>query len=252
MSAAAALRCGVGLMRLAAPRSVIAAMCARYPEPMYLPMQTDEKGFALSANGDMLLEEMAKSTAVLIGCGLGETEETKALVTRILQEATCPVILDADGINCVTGCIDIIKEVKVPLILTPHPAEMARLLHCTVAAVQSDRMEQAGSFAREHGVTLVLKGAGTIVATPEGAFVNSTGNSGMSKGGSGDVLAGMLASLVAQGIPPTNAACMAVFLHGKAGDCAAEHLSEQAMLPTDLIGELPGLFLKLEQRRHSD
>ena len=113
-------------------------------------------------------------------------------------------------------------------------------------------MEQAGSFARQYGVTLVLKGAGTIIATPEGAFVNSTGNSGMSKGGSGDVLAGMLASLIAQGIPPANAACLAVFLHGKAGDCAAERLSEQAMLPTDLIGELPGLFLRLERRRRGE
>ena len=252
MSGGAALRCGVGLMRVAAPRTVIAAMAARYPEPMYLPMETDEDGFVLSANADNLLEEAAKSTAVLIGCGLGQTEETKALVVRLLQEVTCPVILDADGINCVTGCIDMIREVKAPLILTPHPAEMARLLHCTVAAVQSARMEQAGSFARQYGVTLVLKGAGTIIATPEGAFVNSTGNSGMSKGGSGDVLAGMLASRIAQGIPPANAACLAVFLHGKAGDCAAERLSEQAMLPTDLIGELPGLFLRLERRRRGE
>ena len=109
MSGGAALRCGVGLMRVAAPRTVIAAMAARYPEPMYLPMETDEDGFVLSANADNLLEEAAKSTAVLIGCGLGQTEETKALVVRLLQEVTCPVILDADGINCVTGCIDMIR-----------------------------------------------------------------------------------------------------------------------------------------------
>ncbi len=249
MSTLGALRCGVGLLRLAAPASVGAALSASCYEPMYLLLPTDPAGFVLSEALPILLEQAAQSTAMLIGCGLGVTDETRRLVRELICNAPCPLILDADGINCIVGCIDIIRESKFGIVLTPHAGEMARLMGCTPAEVQENRMFCAQTFAKRCGVTVVLKGAGTIIASPDAVYVNETGNSGMSKGGSGDVLAGMLASFAAQGLSLADAAAFAVYLHGKAGDRAAAKFSEQAMLPTDLIAELPALFLQLEQEK---
>ena len=158
-----------------------------------------------------------------------------------------PVILDADGINIIAENINILDAAEAPVILTPHPGEMARLCGTTVKEIQAHRLEYAVSFARKHRVVLVLKGAGTIIAEPDGrAHLNLTGNAGMAKGGSGDVLAGMIASFAAQKIEPAKAAYGAVYLHGAAGDRCAKVFSKCAMLPTDLIGLLPKLFLEIE------
>ncbi len=250
LSAQAALRCGVGLLRIATAPAAIAAIAARYHEPMFQRLRTDSAGFASFDNYEAILASAKYSSAMLIGCGLGVTEDTKKLVRTLIRTAPCPIILDADGINCVAGSIDILKEAKAGLILTPHAAEMARLLSCSPGEVQENRMYCASKLAKECGVTVVLKGAGTIIATPERAYVNATGNPGMSKGGSGDVLAGMIASFVAQGLTLDHAANFSVYLHGKAGDCAAAKLSEQAMLPSDIIDELPALFLQLERHQN--
>jgi NAD(P)H-hydrate epimerase len=141
-----------------------------------------------------------------------------------------------------------LKTARVPVVLTPHPGEMARLIHSDARSVQSHRLRCARDFAREHGAVLVLKGSGTIVAAPDGrVFLNPTGNPGMAKGGSGDVLAGMIASFAAQGIDPVLAAVCGVYLHGLAGDRCAKRLSQRAMLPSDLVRELPALFSESEQ-----
>lgn len=246
MSARAAIRCGAGIVDVALPRSIYPIVASQVIEPVYTLLDTLPDGHLSPESADSLLNALSKASACLIGCGLGKSAAARETLKIIMENAEVPVVLDADGINIVSENIDRIKTVRAPLILTPHPGEMARLLKTDARDIQSRREQAAREFASGHGAILVLKGAGTLVASPEGRlYRNSTGNSGMARGGSGDVLAGMLASFLAQSADPFEAAAGAVFLHGLAGDYCAEKLSQQAMLPTDLIDELPGLFLKL-------
>ncbi len=244
----AAQRCGVGLAEAALPRSIYPIAAVQLPEAVFrlLPETADGK-VALSARA-ILRERADASSALLIGCGLGTGEEVRGVVADLLSSAGCPIILDADGINCVAGHIDIGKTRRAPLILTPHPGEMARLLGTTIDAVQGDRVETARRFAEAHDVIVVLKGNKTVIAAPgRSVMINMTGNPGMATAGSGDVLAGMIASFAAQGMEPYHAAMCGVYLHGLAGDRAAERLSQRGMLPSDMIKELCGLFSELEQ-----
>lgn len=246
MSTRAAVRCGAGLVELALPRSIYPVAAAQLCEPVFCLLETSPDGEPVPAARAALGKSIGKASAILIGCGLGKSAAAFDEVARVLRESLVPVVLDADGINLAAEHIDILKTARAPLILTPHPGEMARLLRTDASDVQARRSELALNFARMHGVILVLKGAGTLIASPNGDLVrNSTGNPGMAKGGSGDVLAGMIASFTAQGMEPFEAAVNGVYLHGLAGDCCAERLSRSAMLPTDLIEELPGLFLKI-------
>lgn len=239
--AEAALRCGAGLVRAALPSSVYPIVATRVPEAVFVPYDT-----AGVATAEALLTHRAD--AMVIGCGLGVSTQTAEMVAALTAEATCPVILDADGINLASRHI-VITETQAPLIVTPHPMEMARLLHCSVEDVQRDREQMAKAAAQQFHAVVVLKGHRTVVADPDGrVYINTTGNAGMAVGGSGDVLAGMIASLAAQGLSPWDAAKCGVYLHGLAGDRAAARLSQHAMLPTDMIGELGALFLQLEQQ----
>jgi hydroxyethylthiazole kinase-like uncharacterized protein yjeF len=148
-------------------------------------------------------------------------------------------VIDADGLNALVGFMDILKRAKASLILTPHPGEMGRLLGISSSDVQRDRISLASAFARKHRVTVVLKGAATVVATPHGwVFVNSTGNPGMASGGTGDALTGMIGSLLAQGYSASQAACLGVYLHGRAGDLAAAEKGEASMIAGDLIEKI--------------
>ncbi len=169
---------------------------------------------------------------------MGHNEDTEKIVCEILTNCKKPIILDADGINSIVPHIHLLKKAKAPVILTPHPGEMARLLGCTVAEVQQNRAEIALNFAKEHNVSLVLKGANTLISDGNILLVNRTGNAGMARGGSGDVLAGMIGSLAAQGINPFRAAVCGVYAHGLAGDRTAKRLSETTMLPTDMIEDI--------------
>lgn len=246
MSAGAAVRCGTGLVEVALPRSIYPIVASQLCEPVFCLLETSPDGDPVPSAQKALDRSLQKASAVLIGCGLGKSAASLDEVTRVLQNARVPVILDADGINLAAEHIDRLKTARAPLILTPHPGEMARLLHTDVKDVQTHRREFALNFARRHGVVLVLKGAGTLTASPDGKLVrNPTGNPGMAKGGSGDVLAGMIASFAAQGMEPFEAAVNGAYLHGLAGDCCAGKLSQSAMLPTDLIKMLPELFLKI-------
>ena len=186
---------------------------------------------------------------MLIGCGLGNTAATQELLRNVVNLVECPLIMDADGLNALASCIDIMQKQKPNWILTPHPGEMARLSGTTTVAVQANRPQCAAEFCKQFSGTLVLKGAGTIIQQGTTAIQNPTGNPGMSRGGSGDVLAGMIAAFAAQGLSPYDAACAGAYLHGLAGDFAAARYSEQAMLPQDLLHCLPEVFLKLEQER---
>ncbi|WP_326974544.1 NAD(P)H-hydrate dehydratase [Caproicibacter sp. BJN0012] len=246
MSTLSALRCGAGIVETALPRTIYPIVAALAPEAVFTLLEISSEGGMADRTPQEIRSALSRASACLAGCGLGKSPFARGAVSLLLRETRVPLVLDADGINLVSEHIDELKTARAPLILTPHPGEMARLLKTTVRGVQENREECARSFSREYGVILVLKGAGTLVASPEGRlYRNTTGNPGMAKGGSGDVLAGMIASFAAQGIEPFSAAAGAVYLHGLAGDRCAESLSQSAMLPTDLIGKLPELFLKL-------
>ncbi|CAB1244471.1 ADP-dependent (S)-NAD(P)H-hydrate dehydratase,NAD(P)H-hydrate epimerase [Ruminococcaceae bacterium BL-6] len=248
LSAAAALRCGAGLVNVALPKEIYPVAASYLPEPVYTLLETGRDGALTARSRKKLGDALLKATACLVGCGLGAGMEERALVRRLTGAVSVPLIVDADGINILARNIDILKTARVPVVLTPHPGEMARLIHSDARSVQSYRLRCARDFAREHGVVLVLKGSGTIVAAPDGrVFLNPTGNPGMAKGGSGDVLAGMIASFAAQGIDPVLAAVCGVYLHGLAGDRCAKRFSQRAMLPSDLVRELPALFSESEQ-----
>ncbi|MGN0620413.1 MAG: NAD(P)H-hydrate dehydratase [Porcipelethomonas sp.] len=247
MSAAAAARCGTGLITVSSVAENIPALSVNLPEIMYEPLISDENGFMKKESAESIIKASEKATAVLIGCGIGVTDGTRHLVKELIRKINCPIILDADGINCIQDSIDIIREKRSGIVITPHPAEMSRLTGKSVSEIQSDRLCCAREFSAEYGVITVLKGAGTIITNGDASFVNPTGNPGMGKGGSGDILSGMIASFAAQGIGLMEAAVLGVYLHGLAGDRAAGKLSMQSMLPTDMLNELPEIFKEMEK-----
>ena len=170
-------------------------------------------------------------------------------IIEVLFENEIPVVIDADGINAVATNINILSEKKGEVILTPHMGEFSRLTGMPVEEILADRLGAARDFAKKYGVALVLKGAGTVIALPDGrAYINHTGNNGMATGGSGDVLAGIAGAFLARGIPAGAAAVSAVYIHGLAGDIAAEKLGQDSMLPTDIVGFLHNAFLKIKNQ----
>lgn len=246
MAGKAALRCGIGLLKIAIPKSIYPVCATNILESVYYPLEETSNGVISSKNTDFLLEMCEKSSAVVIGCGLSVCDDTKNLVQSVITNCEKPLVIDADALNCICNKPEILKNLKAPAIITPHPGEMARLLHSTPKAVNSNRENTAIDFAKKFGVVTVLKGAGTIIASPDGeVYINHTGNSGMATGGSGDILSGIIGSLLAQGASPINAAAAGVFLHGTIGDLAAEKLGKISMLPTDMIDMIPTAYLKL-------
>lgn len=245
MCTQAALRCGAGLVTLATSKSLIATAFPHIMEAVTLPMRETESGQISESNLPDLLKRLQRSTACVIGPGLGNTTSTQLLVTQLLEESETPIILDADGINILSlnNNKEILKKRKCDVILTPHPGEMARLCGKSIEEIQKNREQTAYEFSKEYRVVLVLKGHETLVALPDGSiFQNTTGNPGMARGGSGDVLAGMIGSFAAQGIPLYQAAVLGVYLHGLAGDLCAEKYTEYGMTARDLIGMIPEAF----------
>lgn len=244
MAARAALRCGIGLLNLVVSKECYPIIAATIPEAIFTvtDFSTDE---STKESGEALFEALKKSTACVIGCGLGS--EASRYINTVLLFAHCPVVVDADGINYLAENPEELTKAKTDVILTPHPGEMSRLTGKTILQVQMDRLSVAKKFSREYQVYTVLKGSGSLVVSPEGDVrLNTTGNPGMARGGSGDVLAGMIGAFAAQGMHPADAATAGVFIHGKAGDICANKLSQTAMLPTDIIEVLPEVFKKIE------
>ncbi|OQW33755.1 MAG: bifunctional ADP-dependent (S)-NAD(P)H-hydrate dehydratase/NAD(P)H-hydrate epimerase [Nitrospira sp. SG-bin1] len=248
MTARAALRVGAGLVTVAIPASVNDILEAKLLEAMTVPMpETKARTFARTAL-DRLVAFMEARTAVALGPGLSTHHETVELVQALMKQIDRPTVLDADALNALTGRTALLASCKTPPIITPHPGEMARLeADATAQTVNNDRIGTATRFARERGIFVVLKGARTVIARPDGAVaICPTGNPGMATAGSGDVLTGMLVGLLAQGLPSWEAACAATYLHGASGDLAAAKKGQAGLVAGDIIEEIP-YALKLMQ-----
>ena len=235
LAAMGAARTGAGLIFVGVPKSVYSIVASKLVEPMVFPLP--DEGGKLSARAiPQILERLNNCDACLIGCGLGQSEGTFEVVKAVLSHANCTVVLDADGINVLSSHIDILRDAVCPLILTPHGGEYAR-----IGGDPRKGLDGAKALAKDLGITLVLKGHETLICG-SAVYVNSCGNPGMATGGSGDVLAGIIVSLLGQGLSPTKAAAAACWLHGTAGDLCAEEIGQAGMLPTDLIQRLPRLL----------
>lgn len=220
----AAYRTGTGLVKLYTAKEALNVLRTMMPEAIIKEIPNPE---------DVLSD---KHKALLMGCGCGRSHDE--IIIELLKASMVPTVLDADGINCIAGNIELYSSVSCPLIVTPHPGEMARLVGTTIDIINSNRISVAKSFAEKYGVITVLKGCSTVVSAPDGRlYVNQSGNSGLAKGGSGDVLAGIIASLCAQGVEPFNAAVLGVYIHGAAADSLAESKGVYAILPSELAEE---------------
>ncbi|MDH5509779.1 MAG: NAD(P)H-hydrate dehydratase [Nitrospinota bacterium] len=240
MAGQAALRIGAGLVTAAAPEKMAGVYETSVPEMMSLPLPQTPGGAIAEEAAEIFIKFTEGKTAALLGPGLRTDQSTARFIRKVLVGTKIPLVLDADGLNMIASDISVISERKAPTILTPHPGEMARLTGKSIADIQADRLGEAEALAKATGAVVVLKGAGTIIAGPEGPpRINLTGNHGLAKGGSGDVLAGMIAGLLAQGTASTAAAEAAVWLHGRCADIYAEDHDPRTMLPMEIIGLIP-------------
>ncbi len=243
---ASALRSGAGLVRVASPAEVQPTVASFEPSYMTYPLPCDAEGLIHFAPAEPILKRLiASADVVALGPGLGQSADICQLVHFVITATDKPLIIDADGLNALAGQLELLSQVSRTVILTPHPGEFARLKQITTAQVQADRAQQAAAFARAaQDLIVVLKGAGTVVTDGIRCYVNTTGNPGMATGGSGDVLTGVIAALLAQKVPGFEAAQMGVFLHGLAGDIARDHDGEIGMIAGDIVDALPDAFVQ--------
>lgn len=236
LAAMGALRSGAGLVYLAVPESIYAIEAVKVTEPVVLPLP-DEKGMLSEKAIPAIRELLPKMDAVLFGCGSGLGEGPRKVLELLVREFEKPLILDADGITLLSQNIDVLRGRTGPLILTPHDGEFQRL-----GPTEGERLSQTMEMARRLGAVILRKGYRTLITDGASCCENTTGNPGMAVGGSGDVLSGIIVSLLGQGLPPLEAAACGAWLHGAAGDLCAEEMGEYGMLPTDLLGKLPRLL----------
>ncbi len=243
MACEAALRMGAGLVTLAIPKSLNSIMEVKLTEVMTEPLpETPKQTLSLRAF-NAILRLCENKRAVIIGPGIGTYKETQSLVVKLIKTLDLPIILDADGLTSLAPQPKALIPMKRPLILTPHPGEMARLIGATPKEVQEDRMTVSRNFSQTHHVYLILKGHRTLIATPQGeVFINPTGNPGMASGGTGDVLTGMIGGLICQGFDILPSLRTSVYLHGLAGDKVAQELGEKSLVATDIIQKIPALL----------
>lgn len=240
LCATGALRVGAGLVTLGIPQALHDPMAEKLTEVMLkvLP-ETRDGSLSLQALPE-IISTIEAMDAVAVGPGLSQHAQTKELVRRLLPHVAKPLVLDADGLNAVAEDLGVLKKLPLPIILTPHPGEMGRLIRQSAGDVQRDRERTAVSFATQHRVVVVLKGHATVVADFEGSvYVNDTGNPGMASGGCGDVLAGMIAGLLGQRLSLFDAARLGVYLHGLAGDLAAAERGTVGLIASDLLDRIP-------------
>ena len=250
MSTRAALRSGTGLCTLAAPISTVKDLSGSLIENTFLPLPETENGFIGENAFSSIKEILPKMTAVSIGCGLGNSENTRKITEYVIKNADCPIIIDADGINSIADNINVLKERTGDAggwretVITPHPLEFSRISGISVEEIQADRIGAARRFAAEFGVVVLLKGAYSIISDACGdeVLVNPTGNAALAKGGSGDVLTGIIAAMLAQGVIPYIAAAAGAYCHGYAADLLAKTMAPASILASDIIEALPRVY----------
>jgi len=237
LAAMGALRSGAGLVYLGVPESIYEIEAVKLDEPIVFPLPDGDGKLAVESI-EKILQMLPAMDAVLIGPGLGQSSGTFAVLKAVLQEAKCSVVVDADGINLLAQHKDILRGRRYPTILTPHEGEFQRI----GGVLSGDRQSDAVGLASDLSVITVLKGHNTVITDGKRCYINPTGNPGMAVGGSGDVLAGIITSLLGQGIPPLEAAACGAWLHGAAGDICADTYGQYGMLPSDMLQELPRLM----------
>lgn len=238
----AAMTCGSGIVKMILPESIYPIAAANLWEAVFVPLKQAASGTLSAENIDRILETCEKSTAVVLGCGLGVSKDTRLIVETILKKCAKPIILDADGINCLSKHIDVLSSREYPTVLTPHPGEMSRLTGLTVGEIQSNREKISVDFASRYNCTLVLKGVGTITTDGKKIITNTSGNGCLAKGGSGDVLAGIIGALICQGIDVFSAAASGVYLHGLAADGCISKYSTPCVMARDVINAVKYLM----------
>lgn len=249
LAARAAARVGAGLVSTLVPRPVYPVVAGANLEVMTHPAAETENGSLAFTAWESWKHRLVDFDAIVAGPGMTRHADTALWVRNLIQESRCPLLLDADALSSIADTPEILAKARVPVVITPHPGELARLLRCSTNDIQNDREGAARQAANLTRAVVVLKGAGTIVTTTGGPFhVNLTGNPGMATGGTGDVLSGIIGGLMAQGIPPLDAARAGVFLHGRSGDCAMWRKSQAGILAGDLIEELPSVLREVATR----
>lgn len=245
----AALRGGAGLVTVACPRSIVGVIAGYEPSYLTLPLPEDDEG-RISADAVTRILDW-KADVVAVGPGLGQGPGARAVVADLVRRWELPLVLDADGLNALVGQLDLLGMRKAPTLLSPHVGEFSRLTGLAISAIQEKREEVAVEFARRHQVVVILKGHGSVVTDGERLGINETGNPGMATGGTGDVLTGLLAALMAQGMVPFEAARLAAHVHGLAGDILAERSCPLSLIASDLLGALPEAWLRLDTQWQS-
>lgn len=246
LCALSGLRSGAGLVTLAVPETLYPLAAAHAPEIMTTPIYDNGTGLFSNAGLESIMTLMEEKRVLALGPGMGTAPPTRDLLARLITQCRTPMVIDADGINIIAENPDILLKTQADIILTPHPGEMARLVNTTPAAIQSDRIGHARQFAEKYKVCLVLKGARTIIARPDGhVYINTTGNSGMASAGMGDVLTGMIAGFMAQGYRPDEAARIGVYLHGHAADAVARENGPIGYIAGDVMAALPAAMGRL-------
>lgn len=247
LSSEAAIRTGVGIVMLAVPDSLMSIVSGKVPEIMTKGLTDNNQGCLSVKSYEEIMEESKKSTAILIGPGLGSGKDILQLVAQIIINYKKPLVIDADGLNALSKDLSFLEKKSGEVVITPHPGEMARLLKVSSDDIQNDRIGYAREFAKKYKVTVVLKGHHTVISTSRGeTWINPTGNPGMATAGAGDVLAGIITALIAQGFTPQNAAICGVYVHGSAGDKAADEYGQWGMTARDIIRFIPNIIKNME------
>ena len=249
ISTMSALRSGVGLVSVCTTERSAISLASNVRECTLFPCHADEDGFISPTEHELsgILELLNSCDAVLIGCGLGQSPGAMSVLETIIENANCPIIIDADGINLVSKRIELLRKAKTDVTFTPHPAELSRLAGSDMKTVISDRYQVARKLSEEYGVTVVSKSCSTLIVNQAEPYVTMFGNDGLSKGGSGDLLAGLIASFTAQGKPPATAAILGTYVMGASCEEVSKRLSRTGMLASDIISYLPELFKNFER-----
>ncbi len=246
MAAESAQRTGAGLVTLAGPAGVHTVLETKTLEVMTEPLPDEDRGMLGETSLQRAMELAARKNAVALGPGIGQADEVTAFVREMVRQCPAPLVIDADGLNALAADPDILFEAKSDIILTPHPGEMARLTNSDTRAVLADRISACREFTQKYKTVVVLKGAHSLIALPDGrAWINLTGNPGMASGGTGDVLTGIILGLLCQGLTTEEAAVLGTYLHGLAGDMAAEELSEEGLIASHIMERIPSAILNL-------